>query len=540
MGDGTAVAAPLRVKVATEEWEFREIHSLNHATFAGEIPQHGPQPSGLLVDTFHDENTYLVALLADRVVGMLAVRGTRPFSLDRKLPALDVYLPAGYRFCEVRLLAIARSQRSGRVLQRLLASFWEYSLAQGFDAAVISGTTGQLRMYRRLGFVPFGPLVGTPGAQFQPMFVTRDRAERPFQRLSRETGGQSVIERVNLLPGPVDVRLSARRALVGRPESHRSAGFMADLTAARRSAGTVAGAAHAEILVGSGTLANDAVGAQLSQASGPGLILTNGEFGERLVDHASRWGLDCSVMDWPWGAPFDLRAVERRLHDRPPGWLWFVHLETSTGVLNDLGALAALCSAAGVRLCVDAISSTGTVPVALGRAWFGTAVSGKGLGAYPGLSVVFHNHVLEAGRKVPRYLDLALYAGDHSVPFTHSSNLVRALRAAVEDVDWDRRYEAVARRSARLRVELRQHGFDLVSAEVDASPGVVTITLPPTVDSARLDDELSQDGYLLASASEYLRRRNWIQISLMSQPSGPQVRGMVDALCRRCALQSAR
>ncbi|CAN5545803.1 hypothetical protein BH23ACI1_BH23ACI1_29820 [soil metagenome] len=72
--------------------------------------------------------------------------------------------------------AIAKTQRSGRVLQRLLAGFWRYSLKEGFDAAVISGTTSQLKMYRRLGFEPFGLLVGTPEAQFQPMYVTRDRA----------------------------------------------------------------------------------------------------------------------------------------------------------------------------------------------------------------------------------------------------------------------------------------------------------------------------------------------------------------------------
>jgi aspartate aminotransferase-like enzyme len=216
-----------------------------------------------------------------------------------------------------------------------------------------------------------------------------------------------------------------------------------------------------------------------------------------------------------------------------------VHLETSTGVLKDLAALTALCSRAGVKVCVDAISSTGTVPVALGQVLFGSAVSGKGLGAYPGLSIVFHNHAIERRSRVPRYLDLSLYARDDAVPFTHSSNLVRALRAAVEDVDWEHRYGSVARRSAWLREQLRQCGFVLVSAEPDAAPGVVTIALPPTIDAARLDADLAREGYLLAAASEYLRQRNWIQISLMSQPSGRQLRGVVDALCRRCALQPA-
>ncbi|HUF23484.1 MAG TPA: hypothetical protein VMN81_05085 [Vicinamibacterales bacterium] len=173
----SAGEAGLRVKVATEDWEFRAIHRLNHQAFAEEIPQHAPQASGRLVDRFHDDNTYCIALRGEEVIGMLAVRGTRPFSLDQKLPGLDTYLPEASRPCELRLLTIARAERHGRVLARLFQCLWRHASAEGFDLAVISGTTGQLKMYRSLGFVPFGPLVGSPGAWFQPMFITRAEAE---------------------------------------------------------------------------------------------------------------------------------------------------------------------------------------------------------------------------------------------------------------------------------------------------------------------------------------------------------------------------
>src|SRR5687768_16230637 len=114
----------MRFKVATEDWEFREIHRLNHLTFAEEIPQHRPQPSGLLVDRFHGANTYLVALRGTRIVGMLALRAKRPFSLDQKLNDLDSYLPPGRSVCEVRLLAISKPDRAGRILQHLFAFLW--------------------------------------------------------------------------------------------------------------------------------------------------------------------------------------------------------------------------------------------------------------------------------------------------------------------------------------------------------------------------------------------------------------------------------
>ncbi len=75
----------LRFKIATEDWEFEEIHRLNHATFVDEIPQHAARPSHRLVDKFHDENTYVIAVNDERVIAMTAIRGSRPFSLDAKV-----------------------------------------------------------------------------------------------------------------------------------------------------------------------------------------------------------------------------------------------------------------------------------------------------------------------------------------------------------------------------------------------------------------------------------------------------------------------
>ena len=37
------------------------------------------------------------------------------------------------------------------------------------------------------------------------------------------------------------------------------------------------------------------------------------------------------------------------------------------------------------------------------------AVSGKALGSYPGMAIVFHDGTVHEGHKLPRYLDLALY-----------------------------------------------------------------------------------------------------------------------------------
>ena len=46
-------------------------------------------------------------------------------------------------------------------------------------------------------------------------------------------------------------------------------------------------AKHVQLMLGTGTLANDAIALQLRSLKGKGLVLTNGEFGNRLVGHVN-------------------------------------------------------------------------------------------------------------------------------------------------------------------------------------------------------------------------------------------------------------
>jgi hypothetical protein len=99
----------LQFKIASEPDEFRQIRQLNYRTFVEEIPQHQPNNEGELVDPFEAETTFAVCIRDSKVVGMFSARGTRPFSLDAKLPDVDEHLPSGRSLCELRLLAVEPS-----------------------------------------------------------------------------------------------------------------------------------------------------------------------------------------------------------------------------------------------------------------------------------------------------------------------------------------------------------------------------------------------------------------------------------------------
>lgn len=520
----TTPATDLVFKIASEDWEFEQIHRLNYRTFVEEIPQHAPNPEGKLVDRFHAENVYMIALDGKSLVGMLAVRAQRPFSLDAKLPNLDQYLPAGRVPVEVRLLSVERAYRKTILFTQLFESVVRYCLREGYDLAVISGTTRQAKLYRHLGFVPFGPLVGSDNAQYQPMYLTLEAFGQTMEKSAalRSAFAEPVPENqvCNLLPGPVSVDLAVQQAHNAPPVSHRGKAFLAKMAEVRSGLCRLTRAQDVQVCVGSGSLANEMVAAQLSLLASTGLVISNGEFGERLAANARHARLRFDWLKLAWGEIFDLDKV-RRVAERIPrgGWIWFVHHETSTGVLNPLGTLKELASNLGLHLCVDCISSIGVAPVDLQGVYLATMASGKGIGSYPGLSMVFHNHAPRPEpERLPGYLDLGHWATSDSVPHTHSSNLLDALGAALQRATPER-MARISENAQWLRQRLREAGFNLVAPEIHSCAGITTIALPPTLSAAAIGEELEMRGYWLSYRSGYLLARNWIQIALLGDPS---------------------
>jgi len=518
----------VRFEVAGEATDFEPIFRLAYDTFVDEIPQHPANADRRHVDRFHAENTYLIARTDDDVVGMLAVRAARPFSLDEKLGSVDPYLPSGRRVCELRLLAVRPAYRRGVVFKGLVDLLLDHGRARGFDLAIISGTLRQTKLYRHLGFVPFGPLVGTAEAPFQPMYLPIERLAAAAPALDAPAA-----DSLSFLPGPVPIAPCVRAAFQQPPVSHRSDAFHRLLGRVRAQLCRLTGAAHAEVLLGSGTLANDVVAAQLSLRPGPGLVISNGEFGDRLIDHARRHRLDHQTMKLPWGEPIDADRVASLAAGMRARWVWAVASETSTGMLNDVPAIERAARGAGADLCLDAISAVGAVPLSLEGVAFASLVSGKGLGALPGLSAVVHNApVPPAPDRLPRYLDLGYCAAEDGVPFTQSSNLVAAFAAALDRFDTGAPVADLATLGAWFRPRLRAMGLTPLVADAWATPAVVTLEAPEGLTAAAIGESLSRRGLGIAYQSAYLRRRNWLQISLMGACTRADLERLLEGLRR--------
>ena len=525
-------------RIAQFPQDAKRIHELNYKTFVEEIPQHRPNENGLMVDRFHNENTYVLCLKEEEIIGMIALRSTRPFSLDDKIGQIEDRLADPPKNpVEIRLLAIDSAHRTGRAFFGLMQALVNWCLKAGHDAAVISGTVRELKLYTRMGFVPFAEPVGTEEAMYIPMIIVHDTFE---QGAAKRLG----LPMVNLLPGPVSIAESVQQALGKEPVSHRSPAYAQLLTSTTDMLKELTGANHVQLLQGTGTLANDAVAAQLSRIAGKGLILVNGEFGRRLTDHAKRFGLsfDCSEKDW--GKAFCMKQLEDQFQSHYYDWVWFVHLETSTGIVNHLERLTKLAKENGIRVAVDCASSLGTIPVNLTEVDFASSVSGKGLASYAGLSFVCHHAAIAPDDTLPRYLDLGLYGMKKGIPFTQSSNLLNALHQSLITMleSPAQHFERLHLQTKRLREGIAHLGFRLLSAETASNSNVLTIELPSNESSKKLGDDLFLNGFRVHYESEYLTERNWLQLAVMNDVGDVAVERLLDVLkhlkkCRPTCLE---
>jgi len=119
------------------------------------------------------------------------------------------------------------------------------------------------------------------------------------------------------------------------------------------------------------------------------LSLVNGGFGERFAAVAERCGRQVTRLIAPPGATWMLEEVGVALEHGEYDAVTAVHVETSTGVMNDMETLARLVRAQrDTLLLVDSVASVGGAPVDADR-WGADvllAASQKALALPPGLA----------------------------------------------------------------------------------------------------------------------------------------------------------
>ena len=323
------------------------------------------------------------------------------------------------------------------------------------------------------------------------------------------------MESLSFLPGPVKLHPQTLTDLAAFPLSHRCEEFKQIFHDTCSMLSEITNAKHVALMMGSGTLANEMIAAQLSTIYGKGVILSNGEFGERLVDQATRLNLSFKHFSYTWGSDFNYPEIEEYILSNKPAWLWFVHLETSTGILNNLPKLAEICKQTNTKICLDCMSSIGNMPLDLSDVYLAAASSGKGLAGLNGIALVFSNHIPIVQKQLPKYLDLGYYYLKDKIPFTFSYNLLFALYQELKRTSLPKRFEETANICREFTTFFNKHNVRLVGNPKSRVNFIFTLEFDKQGQSLSLGDFCAKHNVSIHYRNDYLKARNWVQIIFM-------------------------
>ena len=315
-----------------------------------------------------------------------------------------------------------------------------------------------------------------------------------------------------LNPGPVSLTERVRRSLLQPDLCHRESEYYDLQDEARERLTNVyrldPSLWTAVLVTASGTAAVESMIASLVPDSGKLLVIDNGVYGDRIAQIAGQYRIRHEVLKQNWMDAPDLDRLAQRL-EADPGFTHVaaVHHETTTGRLNDLTAIDAICRAHGARLLVDGVSSFGAEAIGFDDGCIDAvaATANKCLHGVPGLSfVIARREAIERGARRAFYLDLTRLAtmqAERGTPFTPAVQacyaLVEALREFEDEGGLQARHDRYAALSEQLRTGLARLGIQTVLPVQESSVVLRSYRLPPAMSYAPLHDGLKARGFVI-------------------------------------------
>jgi 2-aminoethylphosphonate-pyruvate transaminase len=316
-----------------------------------------------------------------------------------------------------------------------------------------------------------------------------------------------------LNPGPVSISDGVRKAAVSTDLCHREPEYFALQDRVRAGLTGVYGCDPGEwttvLLGGSGTLALEAMISSLIPRDARLLVIENGVYGQRISQIAEIHHIDCLSIHHEGVDAIDFKKVEEALSGREFTHVAAVHHETTTGRLNDVARLAALCERHGARLLLDAVSSFGAeaLPFQSAALEACAATTNKCLHGIPGLSFVLcRKQSLDRAVEPPRslYLHLTSRAGEQArqeTPFTPPVNALLALDKALAELSdqggWKARHAHYGQLANQVSRALSRRGVTPLLGADESSCVLRAYRLPEGKSYADIHDGLKQRGFII-------------------------------------------
>lgn len=248
----------------------------------------------------------------------------------------------------------------------------------------------------------------------------------------------------------------------------------------------------AVLMQGSGTFGVESVLTSVTGKEDTVLIITNGAYGERMIDICNHAGISHLVYQEAYDQIPSAKRVEALLKENPQiTHVAMVHSETTSGILNDIESVGKAVKAAGKLFIVDAMSSFGgmDIPVEDWGIDFIISSANKCIQGVPGFSFVICRMkcLMESAGKA-RSLSLDLYDQwktmhvDGKWRFTSPTHVVLAFAKALEELEAEGGIKARAARymeNNRLLIEkMADMGIKPYIGGVHQGPIITTFFYP--------------------------------------------------------------
>jgi len=335
-------------------------------------------------------------------------------------------------------------------------------------------------------------------------------------------------------PGPVMVSETVRQALLHPDMCHRVPQFEKIFQDIQKKLLTLFKANNdytVLLITGSGTAANETVISSYFNPEDQVLLISNGEFGERLEELLQIHEIKATVLSYDWGTLPEVAEIETKLQKMPEiSAVMMVFHETSTSVVNPVNRVGELARRYGKSYIVDAVSALGgeDVNVVRDNIDICTSSSNKCLAGLPGVGIICAKKDRLAATKSNRirvaYLNLhRLYRMSetlHQTPNTPSVTMFIALQAALKrlfDEGLETQIERYRRCARIIREGIRKMNLKLLIDDEIASNTLSSVFLPAEIPMGEFIAKLEDKGFTVYSGKGPLKPRNMFQVANMGE-----------------------
>ncbi|MFC2160917.1 pyridoxal-phosphate-dependent aminotransferase family protein [Acidobacteriota bacterium] len=321
-------------------------------------------------------------------------------------------------------------------------------------------------------------------------------------------------EKLLLIPGPSPVHPRIIHSLSLPTVSHVSPIFVEEMKEALVNLKKTVFCETGEsfIVAGAGTLAMEMALLNTVEKGESVLVLSQGFFGQRMASIAQSFGIDCDVIQSPWGKAVSPSELQNKLAEKTYALVSSTHVDTATGAAAPVKDYAEQLQGQDSLFIIDGVCATGGMEEKMTEWGVDVILTAaqKCFGVPPGLALLVLSERALAKRNrmtsIPAYYaDLLRWLPIMKDPSKYfSTPCVNEIRAFLESTKiileegLDNRFIRHKKTARAFREALKSLGFSFFTEDSFLADTLSVVQYPDGIEDKDFRGRLSENGVVVA------------------------------------------